>query len=95
MLDIDNLIRQYAGSLCCARFKREILHAVNMRKIRGRKVKILSYQRDENGCFRIIKKVLLGDMVTYYETMVVQWNGRRDVMYLFNVNNVERFLAFG
>ena len=48
----------------------------------------------KNGCFQIIKKVRAGDMVTYDETMVLQWNGRRDVMYLFNVNNVERFLAF-
>ena len=95
MCDIEKLIREYGGSLCCGRLKLDILHAVNMRKIRSRKnVKILSYVRGRQGDFRIVKKVNIGDQVTYYETQVV-WNGHRDVMYLFNIGNVERFLVFG
>ena len=94
-MDINNLILQYNGSVCCNRLKLEILHAVNMRKIRQRSIRVIFYLRRDDGSFSIIKKVNISNECFYYETQVIYTNGERNTLYLFEVRDVEQFLVLG
>ena len=89
--DVGNLIFQYAGSICCNRLKLEILHAVNMRKIRQRSVGVLFYLRRDDGSFSIVKKIKISNECFYYETQVIHRNGQRNMLYLFQIRDVEQF----
>ena len=90
-MDINNLILQYNGSICCNRLKLEILHAVNMRKIRQRSIRVIFYLRRDDGSFSIIKKVNISNECFYYETQVIYTNGESNTIYIFEIQDDQFF----